>query len=238
MRLFTICLTGLFFLSASIVEAQQQNQNTPNESNATPVETGPPTTMGKVTEVAEKGKLKILKVTDDAGNAHEFILTPLVKLEIRGTGDAGFLRPGQFIATEGVVTNERLFAKSVDVFLIAKGKRPPVGKVAKAPERAGTSQNTFQVSGTIMAKEQSPDYPEYEMLAVKVGGKPPVIMLEKNYQVNVVSSDPTTIPVDAQIEMLLTPLRGGKFKLVAAQVTLTEELKSEDVLGAAEAPAE
>ncbi|MCA9040470.1 MAG: hypothetical protein KDA65_08995 [Planctomycetaceae bacterium] len=190
------------------------------------------TINGTVTEVAEKGRSRTLHVTDDEGNMHEFMLTPKVQVEVRAPADDGFLRPGLFMSSSGVVTNNMLFISKVSVYQFPKGKRPPAGKVAKARAQAGASTNSYDITGEIASLEDVPDYPDYKGLIVKATPRVPV-MLEKNHSVTFVNLDPAALAAEQPIELEVTELRGGKLNLVKAVVELPNAIKAEDVFGTA-----
>lgn len=187
------------------------------------------TLTGTVKEIQEQGRVSTLVVTTEDGTEHEFRLTPKVQFEVTAPGDEGFVRPGLFMSAQGVLTNNQLFVKSLNVYLLGKAQRPPAGRFAKAPAKVGASQNTYDISGTIVAKQESPDYPDYEMLAIKAAGRVPPIMLEKGFKVTVVGMTPEMAPPEAPIELEVTPLRGDRFNLVKATVKLSDPLDSATV---------
>jgi hypothetical protein len=108
---------------------------------------------GKLKEIQQKGRAATLVVVTEDGTEHEFPLTPRVDFEVTAPGDAGFVRPGQFLAARGVLTNNTLFIKDLKIHLVGPGQRPPVGRVQKAPAQAGQSENAFDISGAIVAWE-------------------------------------------------------------------------------------
>ncbi|REJ89485.1 MAG: hypothetical protein DWQ34_19735 [Planctomycetota bacterium] len=188
------------------------------------------TRTGKVIEVQEQGRAKKLIVEVD-GEQVEFLINANVKLSVQAPGDTGFVQEGQFVSATGVLSNEQIFIKELTVHLVGRGQKLPAGKIVKAPAQVGESQNAYNLAGPVLGTKPDEDYPDHTVLGLKVAGRAPKIMLEPDYSVTVSSSDASMIPADAPIEMEVAPLRGGRFRLVAATVTLSEPLNSEEVLG-------
>lgn len=226
MKFLNIHLLAVVLVLSSMnpVDAQQA----PNAQNTNQ----PPKVEGTVTEVKEQGRTKSIVVTNDQGQTLEIPLNR-VSVDIKGNGDKGFVQKGAYIGAEGVLTNDMIFVTTVNVLVPPKGQKLPRGKVSKAPRRAGNSQNTYQVVGTIQALQANPDYPDYTMLAIDAPGKFPVINLEKNYQVKVVAMDPELIEVGQTVELEGRVLRG---KFVPSKITVNrkEAFKSEEVFPSAE----
>lgn len=191
----------------------------------------PESITGKVKEVKKKGRLKVLVVTTDDGTEMEFPVTPKVQFEVTAKGDAGFVRPGVFLTAKATLTANQLFVRNVRVLLIDKGQRTPTGKITKAQPKPGASVNSFDVSGELLARQMSPDYPDYEVLALKIPGRVPPVMLEKNFSVTVVSQNPESATPDSPVELQVTKLRGDRLNLVSATVTLAEPMKASEVFG-------
>jgi hypothetical protein len=207
--------TGLAFTLSTVAHAQRGPQTQ--------------TLTGTVKEIQEQGRISTLVVTTDDGQEHEFRLTPKVQFEVTAPGDEGFVRPGVFMSAQGVLTNNQLFIKSLNVYLIGKGQRAPAGRFAKAPAKVGASENTYDISGTIVAKQENPDYPDYEVLAIKAAGRTPPVMLEKGFEVTIVGMTPEMAQPEAPVELEVTPLRGDRFNLVKATVKLSDPLDSATV---------
>ncbi len=225
-RLIVLSLLGMSVLTQS-AWAQQ------NQGPATVTPQQPPTVEGTISEIKTMGRGKVLVVANDEGETIEIPLTNRMPIDIKGTGDQGFVRVGAFIGGKGVLTNKAIFISEINVLLPGKGPKPPRGKIGKAPRQAGGNMNTFQVMGTIQAMEPNPDYPDYTMLALDVPGKPPVINLEKNYTVKVMSNDLSLI--EAGMPVLLDGrLFRGKFQVSKVTINLPEPFNSEEVLKPAE----
>lgn len=192
----------------------------------------PPTVTATIQEVKQKGRLKALVVANDEGQTMEITLGR-IPLDIKASGDKGFIRQGAFIAAEGVLTNDMLFIQEVNVLAPHKGQKLPRGFVKKAPPRPGASQNAFQIMGTIQALQPNPDYPDYTMLALDAPGRIPVINLEKNYTVQVTSNNPDDLQPGWSVEME-GRLARNKFVPLKLTVNKPEPFKSTDYFGEAE----
>ncbi|WP_197442243.1 hypothetical protein [Thalassoglobus polymorphus] len=204
-----------------------------NQGSATQTPQQPPTVEGTVSEIKTMGRVKVLVVANDQGETMEIPLTNRVPVDIKGTGDQGFVRVGAFIGGKGVLTNKALFLNEINVLLLGKGKKPPRGKIGKAPRQAGGDINTFQVMGTIQAMEPNPDYPDYTMLALDVPGRAPGINLEKNYTVKVMSNDLSLIEAGMPV-VLDGRLFRGKFQVSRVTINHPEPFSSEEYLKPAE----
>ncbi len=90
--------------------------------------------------------------------------------------------------------------------------------------------NTYQVMGMIQAIKPNPDYPEYTMLALNVPGRPPVINLEKDYNVKVMANDLSLIEAGMPVVLDGRMFR-GKFQVSKVTVNKSEPFKSEEIFG-------
>jgi hypothetical protein len=187
-----------------------------------------------VVEVKQQGRARILVVEDEAGEQQEFPLTARVTLRVTASGDSGFVTAGQYLAGTGVLSNEQLFLKNVEIRLATGRGRPQPGRITKAPEQAGQSRNAYRVAGPIVAAAADENYPDHLRVALRVTGPNAPLMLEPDFKVTVVSTDTDLIKAGAPVELEVAPLRGGRFNLVAATVKLDEPLSSETLLGADE----
>ncbi len=184
---------------------------------------------GELVAVEQKGRVTNLKVQPEQGDPLMLTVTPRLTIEVVAPGDEGLLRPGQFITTLATLSNERLFAKELKVHLLGN-RRPPAGKIAKAPPQPGQGKSTFQVSGPILTREADPDYPEYQRLTLRVAGPAPPVMLEEGFTVQVQSNDVALIPVGSQVVLTGSALRGGRFNATKLRVELSEPFVSDEVL--------
>jgi len=211
--------SGMALLPPGVASAQRSRAQTETR-NAT------------VAEVKEQGRGHILVVEDDMGEQHEFPLTARVTLRITAPGDSGFVEEGQYLAGTGVLSNEQIFLKNVEIRLVTGRGRQQPGRISKAPEQVGQSRNAYLVSGPIAAAAPDESYPDHQRVALRVTGPNAPLMLEPDFKVTVVSTDTDLITAGAPVELEVTPLRGGRFTLVAATVKLEEALSSEELLGA------
>ncbi len=193
------------------------------------------TAKGVVKSTTVKGRSRSVTVTTTEGNEFDVAITPRVKFEVRAKGDAGFVRPGQLLQAQGVLTNSRLFTNDVEVILLPKGRTAPPGSMEKSARSSGASVNSYDVSGPILAAQQDTDYPDYLAVAVKTAGKPTLLMLGQNFKVAVVSDDIELVKEGMPMELEAVPGPGGRPLFVRLTVTLPDALKSEDVLGVPDA---
>lgn len=185
---------------------------------------------GTVKEVRQQGRLTQVVVLDDAGSELEINLTPKVELQIRAAGDKGFVVPGQILEGEGVLTNERIYISNVTIrYVPPKQRITHRGQIAKAPARPGRSTNAYLVSGMIEAAQPDTDYPDFTLVGLKAT-RGPLIMLEKDFKVTVLSDNPELIPDGASVSMEGMEIRGGKFNASKLVINLKSPLKSEDLL--------
>lgn len=233
MRFFTHMaglLAGLLFVGAP---ALAQN---PAPDLAAPKGPQVETHTGTIKAIDKKGRVTVLTLTDSEGTDHVFPLTPKVRFEVQGTGDEGFLAAGQYVEGKGVLTNNNLIVNAVTVYVFGPGKKAPAGGFAKTPAVAGESVDGYQFGGAILGMEPNKDYPDYQHLGVKLPTRnAPPIMLEKGFQINVVSNSPEHAAVGQSVEFDLQPVRGDKFNLVRVIVAASEPFKSEDMLKPARA---
>lgn len=165
---------------------------------------------------------------------HEIKVTSKVAVSVFAPGDIGFVRPGQYLEAKGILTNERVFLSEVSIFLVAKGKRPPAGQVVKAQDAEGQSVNAHLVSGPILELKADEDYPSLQRLEMKFNGDAPLIMLEEGCKVWVHHYDPSTAPADADVEMTVKPLKGGKFTPLTVKIYRDAPFDSAEVFKAEE----
>ena len=215
---FTWVLAGLTLTTA--VEAQQR------------AGTEATTKTGTLVEVAKKGRAQILKYTDESGEEQEVVLTSRIKVQVEAEGDAGFLRPGQFVAAIATESNKQLFSEEISVYMFGK-TRPPGGKIQKAPPKQGQSKNAWQVSGPITSIGPDKDYPEYQRVEVKAAGPKAPLMLEEGFTVTVKSMDLSIAESGTPLELEGIELKNGRFNLSKVTVKLEEPLKAAEVLGEA-----
>jgi hypothetical protein len=189
------------------------------------------TKTGTITEVQGKGRVRTL-VVDMDGKSEKVPVTAKVALEIIASGDAGFVRPEQFLSATATMSNDRLFAKELTIRALRKGQKAPDGEI-KQPEAAfGESKNAYEVSGMITGVQPDPDFPDHQlvMLMTADGSETPV-MLEPGYSVTVIASDPAKIPANTEAELKIATLRGGKTSVVRVTVRLNDSLQAAEYFG-------
>ena len=188
------------------------------------------TKQGTIVEIKQSGRRQALVIEVD-GKQQTVAVTPKLNLQIKAAGDAGFLREGQYLSATAVMSNDKLFIKELTISPVKKGQRVPPGKIVKAEAEAGQSKSAYDVSGLITAMQPNADYPEHRDVVLKATGVRAPIMIEPEYSVTVSSSDPALIPADAEAELEVAPLRGGRFKVVGVTIDLPEALNSAEFFG-------
>lgn len=188
------------------------------------------TKQGTIVEVKQSGRRQALVVEID-GKQQTVAVTPKLNLQVKAAGDAGFLRAGQYLSATAVMSNDKLFIKELTISPVKKGQRVPPGKIVKAPVEAGQSKSAYDVSGLITAMQPNADYPEHRDVVLKATGVRAPIMVEPEYSVTVSSSDPALIPANAEAELEVAPLRGGRFKVVGVTINLPDALSAAEFFG-------
>lgn len=179
------------------------------------------TRSGTIVEVQQKGRARVLVVEID-GEQREVPVTPRVEIEVQAPGDAGFVRPGQFLTARATLSNDRLFIQALTIHPVRRGQKPPPGRIEKAPEEAGQSTMGYLVSGPIAAVQPNKDYPDHTDVLLRTAGPGAPLMLEPGFSVTVDSSDPDLIPGNSPAQIEIAPLRGGRYNVVKVSVVLSE----------------
>ncbi|WP_437229602.1 hypothetical protein SH661x_001529 [Planctomicrobium sp. SH661] len=175
------------------------------------------TRSGTVKEVIHKGRGRTLVVECD-GEELSFVISPKVAVEVvLSGGDDSALQKGAYLEGIGTLTNNKLFLESAKVRLLPPNAKTPNSKMEK-PEKlsSGQSLNSNAISGQIMARQTSKDYPEYEELALRPAPNVPVIMFQKNLVIDVVSSNIDDVKPDQTVELEVIAGRNDKLTLVRA----------------------
>jgi len=176
-------------------------------------QTPDPAITGTLKSIESAGRLTQITVADDQGQEYQVKLNSRMDFQIRGPGDAGFITPGQYMEGTGLLTNEQLFVHDVTIRPVLPGKRSTRrGGIAKLPPRPGQSKIAYMVGGEIEAVGPSPDYPEYTAVKLK-GVRGPMIMLEKNYKLTIVSEDVGLLKEGDTVELYSkAPPRNGQIQ--------------------------
>lgn len=226
-----VLLTGALVMLCSPAIAQQQNPNQPGAPGQNPPQPqGPQVVDATIKSVEVKGRVRKLTVTSGTEDL-TIVLTPKIQFEVVAEGDEGFIRAGQVFESQGVMTNKRLFVSDILIRTVPQGRKAPPGRYAKAPEKAGQSQNTYQIVGPIQDIQPDKDYPDYKAVLLKTVPPAGAVLLEKNFVVRVASDDIELVKEGMMVEVEGLPGPGGKFLVSRVSVQLPEPLKSEDVLG-------
>jgi hypothetical protein len=185
------------------------------------------TKKGTIIEVKEKGRGKVLVIEID-GKQQDVPVTPKLVLEVLAAGDAGFVRPGQFLTASAIMSNKNLFIKELTIQLLPAGQKPPAGRIAKGPALEGGTMLGYTVSGLITGVQPDKDYPDHVDVELKTTGSNAPIMLEPGYTVTVSNSDTAMIPANAPADFRVAPLRGGRFNVMAITVRLEQPLVADE----------
>lgn len=204
----------------------------PPAARAQPPQNQTETRSGTLVEIKKQGRGRFLVFEGADGEQQEFPLTPKVDFVVTAPGDAAAIAPGNFLTGTGTLTNNKLFLSDVSVRLAQKGKKLPPGNIVKAPAVVGESEMSYVISGVIVAAAPDTENAGYHLVALRLPGKIPPILLEPGFSVSVSSADPELAKAGAPVELEVAPLRGGRFNLLKATVKLDEPI------AAAEAEAE
>jgi 3D (Asp-Asp-Asp) domain-containing protein len=189
---------------------------------------GPVTVTAKITAIEAKGRLKAIKVQDDAGNERSFDLSPRTPFEVHSAGDEGFFAPGLFVQIDAIQVNNLYFGSAFLVYPDQASRLPPA-KAVKAPPQPGESTLRYFVSGEIARFEKVEDG-KYDLLHLRVNPKTELtVYIERNRELKVVRNDPELAAVGQSVS-IEGRSAGGRF--VPAKITIDtgEELKGEEFL--------
>jgi hypothetical protein len=157
-------------------------------SNASAQTPGAAVVTGKITAVEAKGKTTTLKLQDDGGTEHSYLVTPAIDVQIQSQGGDDCLAPGLFVQIDTIQSNKAFFGSQFLIYPDQAGKIPPA-KAIKAPAAAGQSRERYFVSGEIVRYEKVEDG-KYNLLHLKVNPKVEfTVYIEPNHNVKVVRSD-------------------------------------------------
>jgi len=174
---------------------------------------------GTVKEIRQRGRSRTLIVNCD-GEELSFAITPRVNVEVKLTGgDDSLIQRGVILDGRGTLSNKQVFLTSGSVRLASPGMKVPESKMEK-PEslEPGESLNSQQISGLVMVRETSKEYPEYEEVLLRSNGNLPKIMFQKGLSLNVISSDIDDAAPDQAVELEVVPGRNDKLMLVRATI--------------------
>jgi len=175
---------------------------------------------GKVTEIEKKGKAVTLTIEKDDGNQMEVLVTPKLKLEITGKGDASFFQPKTWISSESVFkSNNELFGRQFTVHL-GVAPQPHVKPDSTAPD-------VYHVAGQLLSSTDS----ALTMNFGAAGTKKITFEEGASLEVTVNATDPDLIVEGSEVEVE-GMTRGTKFLPSRVAVTLEKPLTAEDILAA------
>lgn len=196
----------------------------------------PTTLTGKLVSLETVGRNRVLtvEVADKETNEKEtkqFTMTARTDFAVTATGDDGFLKAGQFVSSLPVRTNNRFFGKTFTVH-VGGGKPKPV--LAKAPKMIGVSKAAWNVAGQIVSREPDKQYPDYDVLTLRVGRRNVPVFLDKGYSVTVRLAEVEMIEPGAAVELQGRPAAGNRFLVTQATIKLAKPLKAAEFFSESE----
>jgi hypothetical protein len=183
------------------------------------------TVTGKLVSVTKKGRNAVLTIETADKETKEFQVTTRAKLAVTAKGDVGFLVKGQFVSAMPVATNNKLFGKKFTVH-VGPGKKR--GVFAKAPKQVGVSTAAWNVAGQITGRGKDKDYPDYEVIALRVGKRTVPVFLDKGYTVTVLLADVSRAEPGSAVTIEGRPGTRNRFTVSSVKVVLAKPLKSEE----------
>ena len=220
---------SVLLIAPSESDAQFNNQNQAQKKNAQPEKPENKPLKGTLKEIKKKGRaFRFVLQSEAGGEPVELPITPKIQFAVEAKGDAGFLKERQIASGTAVLTNKMLFVKNwyVHVGPAARKIRP---FIRKADKKVGQSVNSYDLAGTILGRQASEDFPEYETLKLNISnlrGQP--VFIDKGATVTVQSSDPSMAKEGSPVEIYQVPAPGNRFRIAALKVLLKEPIKSED----------
>jgi len=210
MKIFAACFLALVFVVTTPAIAQPRPQTRQPKTEIR---------SGMVKEIKHRGRARTLVVTCD-GEDYSFPITPRVNVEVKLTGgDHTAIQKGAYLEGNGTFTNNRLFLETASVRLLPPNAKTPDSKVVK-PEmfEPGQSLNSQHISGQIIARGTSQEYPEYEEAILRPAPNIPSIMFKKDITVDIITSDLDEAKPDQAVELEVIPGRNDKLTLVRATI--------------------
>ncbi len=192
---------------------------------------GPPIKTGRILEATTKNKLTTLKIEDTEGETYEVKLNQQFDFAVVAPGDKGMIRKGVYVTARGVNSENKVFLTKVTVHVVPKGKRLPPGRVQAAEAERGESLKTYEVAGEVVAVGPAEDYPDYTVLALKVGGRTPPVWLEPNHQVEISSALPQHAVAGADLQMAMRVLPSKKMLPMAIRIARETPFTEEELFG-------
>ena len=180
---------------------------------------------GKLISVTKKGRNAVLTIETADKETKEFQITARVNLAVTAKGDVGFLTKGQFVSAMPVETNNKLFGKK---FIVHVGPGRKRGVLAKAPKQVGVSRAAWNVAGQITGRGKDKDYPDYEIIALRVGKQTVQVFLDKGYSVTVLLADVSRAVPGSNVTIEGRPGTRNRFTVSSVKVVLAKPLKAEE----------
>jgi hypothetical protein len=183
---------------------------------------------GKLVNVKKSRRITLFTVETADKETKEFQITAKTKFTMTATGDDGFLKAGQYVSCTPVMSNNKFFGKK---FTVHVGLKKPKGVLAKAPKQAGASRNAWNVAGQIVSRQSDKDFPDYEVLTLRIGKRSVSVFLDKGYSVTVHVTDPKFARPGALVELQARPASRNRLTVSNAVVTPAKPLKAAEFFG-------
>jgi hypothetical protein len=191
------------------------------------------TITGKLVSVTKKGRTAVLTVETADKETKEFQITARTKLAVTAKGDTGFLTKGQFVSAMPVATNMKLFGKNFTVH-IGPGKKQ--GVFTKAARKPGVSTSAWNIAGQIIGRTTDKDYPDYEVITLRIGRRTVPVFLDKGYTVTVLFADVSLAEPGSNVTIEGRPGTRNRFMVSSVKVELSKPLKAEEFFAADKSP--
>ncbi|MCA8986076.1 MAG: hypothetical protein KDA78_00450 [Planctomycetaceae bacterium] len=188
---------------------------------------------GKLISLEQKGRNYVLKMTTEAGEEVEHLLTSRTPVEITADGDASMIQNDLYVKAIVNRPNEMVvMGSSFDLYPTMKGRKP-AGKIVKAPPRPGQSVNDFIVTGVIAGREPDGEYPDYEAITIQVSGKSTArVLIKGGVKTTLQLNDPKFAEPDSTVILHGTPLPRDRFNITGVEIKVNKKFTLEELMSA------
>ena len=157
---------------------------------------------GKLVSVKKSRRFTLFTVETTNKETKDFQITAKTKFTMTAEGDDGFLKAGQFVSCTSVMSNGKYFSKK---FIVHVGIKKLKGVLVKPPKKPGVSLNAWNVAGLIVSRQTDKEFPDYEVLTLRVGKRSVPVFLDKGYSVTVNVVDPQFARPGDEVELEARP---------------------------------
>ena len=177
---------------------------------------------GTVASIKATGSRSTLVVQVDPKTTREFQLTSRTPLTVTAPADVSFIARGQVLSTTAILSNNRFFAKQIDLYSGRRGRKPSP-KLAKAAAKVGRSRNAWDICGRVISKQKDPKASDFMTVTIRAGQRTVSIYLDKGYKLTAVVSDTSVIAPGDKVAVD-GRTRGKRFTVTAVTVTRSKPL--------------